>query len=242
MRPLSTSAKRRSSAVRAPTRDACRLPDVRSRGRAGLALLGAGALGACALGTARDYPARGAITTRVIEPSKVGEPPPESSEPPLDVGTPLPAFVVEEDSRPREGATTGELVAFTRKKLEAIAADPRILEHWARWAFVGGESQSTLRARVVCGSFEGAPSLWIVPTYEDAPLSCALDGWGHAIYFEAPGPVHRDGWDLYSFGPDGIDDRCSGDDVSVGKRLEEPPRAPGDRPRGLLDVYRPRRR
>jgi hypothetical protein len=175
-----------------------------------------------------DFPVEREATTTVVDsptsPAVATEPPPEEStaivkSPPTFVVEP--SFVIAEDSRPREGATPEELVAFTRKKLEAIAAHPEVLERWARWAFVD-ESQPALRARVVCGSLHGVPSLWIVPLYDGAPRACACDGWGHAIYFEAPGPIHRDGWDLYSSGADGVDDRCSGDDLSVGKRLDEP--------------------
>ncbi len=42
------------------------------------------------------------------------------------------------------------------------------------------------------------------------------DAWGRPIHYRCPGVVHRGGWDFYSFGPDGVDDEGSGDDVVVG--------------------------
>jgi hypothetical protein len=43
-----------------------------------------------------------------------------------------------------------------------------------------------------------------------------IDGWGHPILFRSPGPIHADGWDAYSFGPNGIDEKGGGDDLIVG--------------------------
>jgi hypothetical protein len=44
-----------------------------------------------------------------------------------------------------------------------------------------------------------------------------VDAWGRTLVYRCPGPVHHQGWDLYSFGPDGIDDRGEGDDILVGE-------------------------
>jgi hypothetical protein len=44
----------------------------------------------------------------------------------------------------------------------------------------------------------------------------ALDAWGRKLVYRCPGPVHHQGWDLYSCGPDGIDDHGEGDDILVG--------------------------
>ena len=44
-----------------------------------------------------------------------------------------------------------------------------------------------------------------------------VDGWGRRMAYRCPGPVHRNGWDLYSFGPNGKDDDGGGDDILVGE-------------------------
>ncbi len=46
-----------------------------------------------------------------------------------------------------------------------------------------------------------------------------LDAWGHPIRFKAPGPIHVAGWDLWSFGPNGLNDNGRGDDIVVGEDL-----------------------
>ena len=42
------------------------------------------------------------------------------------------------------------------------------------------------------------------------------DGWRRPVRYRCPGPVHANGWDLYSFGPNGIDDGGRGDDILIG--------------------------
>ncbi|MEZ0229820.1 MAG: type II secretion system protein GspG, partial [Planctomycetota bacterium] len=44
-----------------------------------------------------------------------------------------------------------------------------------------------------------------------------LDAWGHPIDYRRPGRVHPRGWDLYSFGPNGVDEGGEGDDILVGE-------------------------
>jgi hypothetical protein len=48
------------------------------------------------------------------------------------------------------------------------------------------------------------------------PRKVVLDAWGNPIRYRHPGTVHGHGWDLYSVGPDGIDDHGGGDDILVG--------------------------
>jgi hypothetical protein len=43
------------------------------------------------------------------------------------------------------------------------------------------------------------------------------DAWGRRIIYRSPGPVHRHGWDLYSVGPNGIDEQGRGDDILIGE-------------------------
>jgi hypothetical protein len=44
-----------------------------------------------------------------------------------------------------------------------------------------------------------------------------MDAWNHPIIYRCPGPIHRHGWDLYSVGPNGIDEQGDGDDILVGE-------------------------
>lgn len=43
------------------------------------------------------------------------------------------------------------------------------------------------------------------------------DGWGNPIRYRCPGPVHKNGWDFYSCGPNGKDDQGTWDDLVVGE-------------------------
>jgi hypothetical protein len=46
-----------------------------------------------------------------------------------------------------------------------------------------------------------------------------MDGWSHALRYACPGPVHPNGWDVWSIGPNGIDERGRGDDVLIGEDI-----------------------
>jgi len=62
----------------------------------------------------------------------------------------------------------------------------------------------------------GIECLWLVPV--DAPRGeLVLDAWGHPLVYRCPGRVHRAGWDLSSFGPNGVDDAGRDDDVLTGE-------------------------
>jgi type II secretory pathway pseudopilin PulG len=54
-----------------------------------------------------------------------------------------------------------------------------------------------------------------------SPRQAVLDAWGNPIRYRSPGPIHRHGWDLYSVGPNGIDERGQGDDIIVGEDVAE---------------------
>ena len=43
-----------------------------------------------------------------------------------------------------------------------------------------------------------------------------VDAWGRPYRYRCPGPVHKHGWDIYSLGPDGMDDQGEGDDLIIG--------------------------
>ncbi len=44
-----------------------------------------------------------------------------------------------------------------------------------------------------------------------------VDAWGSPIFYRCPGPVHNNGWDLISCGPNGIYEEGRGDDIVVGE-------------------------
>jgi hypothetical protein len=52
-----------------------------------------------------------------------------------------------------------------------------------------------------------------------------LDAWGFPLRLMAPGPIHKHGWDLWSVGPNGIDERGDGDDLVVGEDIVSNERA-----------------
>jgi hypothetical protein len=80
----------------------------------------------------------------------------------------------------------------------------------------GDDDRSGQRKLVAWYMKEISPRFYIPPF---PPKTEVLDAWGHAILYRCPGPVHKRGWDIYSVGPDGIDDQGQGDDVLVGEDL-----------------------
>jgi hypothetical protein len=46
-----------------------------------------------------------------------------------------------------------------------------------------------------------------------------FDEWRHLVRFASPGPIHRRGWDLWSCGPNGVDEGGEGDDIAVGEDI-----------------------
>jgi len=45
------------------------------------------------------------------------------------------------------------------------------------------------------------------------------DAWGNPIYYRYPGPIHKNGWDLISCGPNGVFEEGGGDDIVLGEDL-----------------------
>jgi hypothetical protein len=45
------------------------------------------------------------------------------------------------------------------------------------------------------------------------------DAWGRPLLYRCPGPVHKRGWDMYSVGPNGVDEQGQGDDILVGEDM-----------------------
>jgi hypothetical protein len=114
---------------------------------------------------------------------------------------------------------------------------PRVCEHFAR-----EERRRTLTVTQLCNEAREVRALIAAgraprtgnyePVVHDCPVcsgravgACMrsgdvpLDGWGQHLVFRSPGPAHRHGWDLYSVGPNGIDEQGLGDDLLVGEDL-----------------------
>src|SRR5579871_3494387 len=72
---------------------------------------------------------------------------------------------------------------------------------WA-WSNLKGEDQARVLAEWG-GRHSGTPR----------------DVWDHPIYYRCPGPVHKDGFDFISCGPNGIYEEGQGDDIVVGEDL-----------------------
>ncbi len=56
--------------------------------------------------------------------------------------------------------------------------------------------------------------------WED-PQDLVADAWGNPVLYRFPGPVHRHGWDLWSVGPNGVDENGSGDDILIGEDVAD---------------------
>jgi len=54
---------------------------------------------------------------------------------------------------------------------------------------------------------------------QDASDGALIDMWGNPIRYCCPGPIHKNGWDLISFGPNGVYEEGDGDDIVVGRDL-----------------------
>jgi hypothetical protein len=107
----------------------------------------------------------------------------------------------------------------TRETIEWVEETVRALEEWShtRPSYRGVDLRFFCRNRG-----EGLETLPRLP--EEVPgrgETVLLDAWGHAIKFRFPGRVHRHGWDLYSVGPNGIDEQGGGDDILVGEDVAD---------------------
>jgi hypothetical protein len=111
--------------------------------------------------------------------------------------------------------TLDVLAARIRASREPILADGSQGDETGLWAVARGLEG---RAATVSGSQSGQPG-WCPDLRWVGSVEWieADDGWNRPVRYRCPGPVHAHGWDLYSFGPDGIDDHGGGDDVLVGE-------------------------
>ncbi len=56
--------------------------------------------------------------------------------------------------------------------------------------------------------------------YFGEPLGPPIrDAWGNPIYYRCPGPIHKNGFDLISCGPNGVYEEGNGDDIVVGEEV-----------------------
>jgi hypothetical protein len=50
-------------------------------------------------------------------------------------------------------------------------------------------------------------------------FATAHDAWNQPLIYRAPGLVHKNGWDLYSVGPNAFDEGGKGDDILMGEDM-----------------------
>jgi hypothetical protein len=108
-------------------------------------------------------------------------------------------------------ASTGTALRDAAEEIHARLKSPGFLERMANdeglWV---GRRGALSRVGVAYrpGPQEGQP--WLI-----------LDGWEHPVLFRCPGPVHKHGWDVWSCGPNGIDEHGGGDDILVGEDVPD---------------------
>ncbi len=133
----------------------------------------------------------------------------------------------------------------TRRILTEIASDVRSAEQSERFesrrsrgkvAFLGPPRADSdppraaqeklgrylLELTPVYGSVEPVPRRLLCRDEEDGhDLGPMLDAWSHPLLYRCPGPVHKHGWDLWSVGPNGMDEKGQGDDILVGEDVAD---------------------
>jgi hypothetical protein len=127
-------------------------------------------------------------------------------------------------------------IAFERRRIEnnKAAETLRRLERIAYERQENGypypEYPTTCFVADANGAYDGhGPSIHVVDpsTVDPTPRILTLkeqdlepfrrDAWGQPIRFRQPGPVHTHGWDVWSVGPNGIDEEGEGDDLLIGE-------------------------
>jgi hypothetical protein len=105
----------------------------------------------------------------------------------------------------------------TRAILESVRSCKRL-----RNSDLPRRKVGTARFQLFVLSYVSVPSEYYVLPPEDVidvGRSCVLDAWGQPIRLVCPGPVHKNGWDLISCGPNGVYEEGGGDDIVVGEDL-----------------------
>ncbi len=72
--------------------------------------------------------------------------------------------------------------------------------------------------RILGVSSKGDNFFYIVASSSGSE-STETDTWGRPLLLFCPGPLHKNGWDLISCGPNGIYEEGEGDDIVVGEDL-----------------------
>lgn len=108
--------------------------------------------------------------------------------------------------------TSDEQAARDRRALEAKLAETRdALEHLA-------DRARELAAKAALPPANGdEDSTGALLEGAQREFRDDLDGWSNALRYARPGPIHPNGWDVWSAGPNGIDERGKGDDVLTGE-------------------------
>lgn len=125
-----------------------------------------------------------------------------------------------------------ERIDRTRRALEVVAQyccrrryrPPGVIPLPLKFFIQLDHQEGTLEERFAAG---GART---VGTVKGDGHELVQDAWGHPIRLVVPGYIHREGWDLYSLGPNGLDEYGEGDDILIGENCPTPPRAIPDLP------------
>ena len=116
------------------------------------------------------------------------------------------------------------LVGLTAKVMvheQRVSATQQLLADWSErlrrfQAFDAGRVPSSRPPRP--RPWQRSDRSIAIPSGQAMILSPRLvDAWNRPILYRCPGPVHRHGWDLYSVGPNGLDEQGDGDDLVVGE-------------------------
>jgi hypothetical protein len=118
----------------------------------------------------------------------------------------------------KDRALTAEALHRVSDYISGLAEQHKAGDDWRRPLFFGrhtddlGTATSDHAWAVTPEDFEKQP---------DARTEVVLDAWGRPIRTQIPGPVHRHGWDIWSCGPNGIDEQGGGDDILVGEDVAD---------------------
>jgi hypothetical protein len=113
-----------------------------------------------------------------------------------------------EAQRPPASDETAEKIEATRRLLTELAEDVRL------WSMDRGHVFGKALVREQDGTL-GTCGLGFAITYgrylRDGHV--IVDAWKHPLVIFLPGRIHENGFDLYSVGPNGRDERGRGDDI-----------------------------
>jgi hypothetical protein len=115
------------------------------------------------------------------------------------------------------------LATLIRESPKPILADGSATDPTGLWSLAEGiqRQRSTTVEISGCWSRQPGRHATSTPQFGSVEFIDADDGWNHPVMYRCPGPVHPHGWDLYSIGPNGIDEQGRGDDILVGEDVAE---------------------